>query len=109
EVVALIDPDDPSDPIARQYIPRAEELTVLPGEHPDPIADHSHSTGERIVRGYPDRLLFKRVHVCAVSCRFCFRREMVGPGRESALSDKAYAAAIDYIRSHSEIWEVILT
>jgi lysine 2,3-aminomutase len=34
---------------------------------------------------------------------------MVGPGKENALSDGAYRAAIDYIRSHSEIWEVILT
>jgi lysine 2,3-aminomutase len=54
-------------------------------------------------------VLFKLVHVCAVYCRFCFRREMVGPGKENALSDAAYRAAIDYIRSHGEIWEVILT
>jgi len=54
-------------------------------------------------------VLFKLVHVCAVYCRFCFRREMVGPGKDSALSDSAYTAAIDYIRAHSEIWEVILT
>src|SRR5690242_21937435 len=52
---------------------------------------------------------FKLVHVCAVYCRFCFRREMVGPGKESALSDAAYARALDYIREHEEIWEVILT
>jgi lysine 2,3-aminomutase len=49
------------------------------------------------------------VHVCAVYCRFCFRREMVGPGKETALSREAYLAALDYIRSHDEIWEVILT
>ena len=54
-------------------------------------------------------MLFKLVHVCAVYCRFCFRREMVGPGKATALSDDAYRAAIDYIRSHPEIWEVILT
>ena len=52
-----------------------------------------------IVHRYPDRVLFKLVHVCAVYCRFCFRREMVGPGKDSALSDDAYAGAIDYIRS----------
>src|SRR4029450_6462238 len=53
-------------------------------------------------------VLFKLVHVCAVYCRFCFRREMVGPGKPNALSDDAYRAALDYIRSPSEIWEVIL-
>jgi len=54
-------------------------------------------------------VLFKLVHVCAVYCRFCFRREMVGPGKENALSEDAYRTALDYIRAHGEIWEVILT
>ena len=58
---------------------------------------------------YPDRVLFKLVHVCAVYCRFCFRREMVGPGRETALSQRTYRSALDYIRSHGEVWKVILT
>ena len=109
DVAALIDSDDPDDPIARQYIPSVEELTVQPGERADPIGDHSHSPVEGIVHRYPDRVLFKLVHVCAVYCRFCFRREMVGPGRETALSQRTYQNAIDYIRSHGEIWEVILT
>ncbi|MGN6114025.1 MAG: lysine-2,3-aminomutase-like protein, partial [Nitrobacter sp.] len=62
-----------------------------------------------IVHRYPDRVLLKLVHVCAVYCRFCFRREMVGPGKDTALSKPATAAALDYIRAHPEIWEVILT
>jgi len=53
--------------------------------------------------------LLKLVSVCPVYCRFCFRREMVGPGKSSALSDTELAAALDYIRAHSKIWEVILT
>ncbi len=108
-VAALIDPGDPDDPIARQYIPTVEELRMQPGESADPIGDHSHSPVEGIVHRYPDRVLFKLVHVCAVYCRFCFRREMVGPGRESALSPTTYRNALDYIRAHDEIWEVILT
>ena len=109
ELAALIDPADPADPIARQFIPSADELVAQPGERADPIGDDAHSPVAGIVHRYPDRVLFKLVHVCAVYCRFCFRREMVGPGKDSALSDKAYAGAIDYIRTHSEIWEVILT
>jgi lysine 2,3-aminomutase len=108
-LVKLIDASDPDDPIARQFVPTAAELEVQPGENADPIGDLSHSPVPGIVHRYPDRVLFKLVHVCAVYCRFCFRREMVGPGKENALSDSAYRAAIDYIRSHSEIWEVILT
>src|SRR6202161_3875503 len=109
EVAALIDPDDPLDPIARQYIPSPEELVAQPNEKPDPIGDETHSPVSGIVHRYPDRVLFKLVHVCAVYCRFCFRREMVGPSKATALSDAAYGGPLDYIRAHSEIWEVILT
>ena len=108
-VAALIDPDDPQDPIARQYIPSAEELLAQPNERPDPIGDQARSPVLGIVHRYPDRVLFKLVHVCAVYCRFCFRREMVGPGKPAALSRDTYRGALDYIRAHSEVWEVILT
>src|ERR1700687_991558 len=109
DMAALIDPNDPDDPIARQFIPSAEELVTQPGENADPIGGYSHSPVAGIVHRYPDRVLFKLVHVCAVYCRFCFRREMVGPGKATALSHPDYQAALDYIRANSEIWEVILT
>lgn len=108
-VAALIDPADPRDPIARQYIPTADELVTVAGESADPIGDETHAPVRGIVHRYPDRVLLKLVHVCAVYCRFCFRREMVGPGKETALSAEAYDAALGYIRAHPEIWEVILT
>src|SRR3981189_1229523 len=109
DIAALIDPGDPEDPIARQFIPSALELVSVPGENADPIGDDAHSPVPGIVHRYPDRVLFKLVHVCAVYCRFCFRREMVGPGKATALSEAAYRDALDYIREHTEIWEVILT
>jgi lysine 2,3-aminomutase len=109
DIAALIDADDPRDPVARQFVPSRAELFGVPGESADPIGDNSHSPVRGIVHRYPDRVLFKLVHVCAVYCRFCFRREMVGPGKESALSEEAYAVALDYIRAQPEIWEVILT
>ena len=109
DIAALIDANDPEDPIARQFIPSAEELVAQPGENADPIGDHAHAPVAGIVHRYPDRVLFKLVHVCAVYCRFCFRREMVGPGKATALSSNAYNGALDYIRANSEIWEVILT
>src|SRR5215218_3307334 len=109
EIAALIDPGDPADPIARQFVPSADELVMQAGENTDPIGDDAHSPVPGIVHRYPDRVLFKLVQVCAVYCRFCFRREMIGPGKPNALSDEAYRAALDYIRGHREIWEVILT
>jgi lysine 2,3-aminomutase len=109
DIAGLIDPEDADDPIARQFIPSAQELRIQPNENADPIGDQAHSPVSGIVHRYPDRVLFKLVHICAVYCRFCFRREMVGPGKATALSSEAYTGALDYIRSHPEIWEVILT
>jgi lysine 2,3-aminomutase len=104
----LIDPTNAADPIARQYVPRADELVTTPDELADPIGDHAHSPVKGIVHRYQDRVLLKPSHACPVYCRFCFRREMVGPGGE-ALSPSELEAALDYVRAHPEIWEVILT
>ena len=108
-LVSLMDATDPLDPIARQFLPDAAELVTLPEERADPIGDLAHSPVEGIVHRYPDRVLLKAVHVCPVYCRFCFRREMVGPEGLGTLSAKALDAAIAYIADRPEIWEVILT
>jgi lysine 2,3-aminomutase len=108
EMTALIDPTDPDDPIARQFAPDAAELDTKPEERADPIGDDAHSPVKGIVHRYPDRVLLKLTHVCAVYCRFCFRREMIGPAADP-LTPKQLDAAVDYIASHPEIWEVILT
>jgi lysine 2,3-aminomutase len=105
----LIDRADPKDPIARQIIPDPAELDHRPEELTDPIGDDAHSPVEGIVHRYRDRVLLKLSHVCSVYCRFCFRREMVGPDKPNALSKQALARALEYIRTHPEIWEVILT
>jgi lysine 2,3-aminomutase len=108
EVMETINPDDPVDPVARQYLPSALELKTTPREMDDPIGDEAHSPVKGIVHRYPDRVLLKPVHVCSVYCRFCFRREKVGPGSEK-LSAAELEAALDYIRTTPAIWEVILT
>ena len=108
-MAGLIDPDDPGDPIARQFLPTEAELLRLPQERDDPIGDDVHSPLEGIVHRYPDRVLLKLTHTCAVYCRFCFRRETVGPGGGGALSPAALDAAMAYIAARPEIWEVILT
>jgi lysine 2,3-aminomutase len=107
-MVGLIDPTDPADPIARQFLPSARELERQGEELTDPIGDETHSPVKGIVHRYPDRVLLKPLHACPVYCRFCFRREQVGPGGE-ALNDAELDAAIDYIRARPAIWEVIVT
>ncbi|MBB3316368.1 lysine 2,3-aminomutase [Rhizobium sp. BK181] len=108
-VVGLVDPANDADPIARQFVPDAAELIVASEERADPIGDEAHSPVQGIVHRYPDRVLLKAVHVCPVYCRFCFRREMVGPQGLGTLDSEAMSAAFAYIRDHHEIWEVILT
>jgi lysine 2,3-aminomutase len=105
----LIDRSDPHDPIARQFVPDAAELSVAPEERSDPIGDDARSPVPGIVHRYPDRVLLKLVHVCPVYCRFCFRREQVGPQGRPSLSRTEMAAALAYIGARPEIWEVILT
>ncbi|MQT14219.1 lysine-2,3-aminomutase-like protein [Segnochrobactrum spirostomi] len=105
----LIEAADPCDPIGLQFLPTDAELHVLEAERADPIGDAAHSPVEGIVHRYPDRVLLKLVHVCPVYCRFCFRREMVGPGEDAFLSPEALEAALCYIRSDANIWEVVVT
>lgn len=109
EIAALIDPTDPDDPIARQFVPDVRELTRLPQELSDPIGDDAHAPVEGIVHRYPDRVLLKLLHACPVYCRFCFRRESVGDGGSNILSPAALDAALGYIETTPDIWEVILT
>ena len=105
----LIDIADADDPIARQFVPAPEELVASPGEDGDPIGDAVHSPVDGIVHRYPDRVLLKPTHTCAVYCRFCFRREMVGPEGLSNLTPAQLDAAFAYIAGRPEIWEVIVT
>ena len=105
----LIDRSDPDDPIAQQFIPDVRELRAHPAELSDPIGDHLESPAPGIVHRYPDRVLLKVASVCPVYCRFCFRREMVGPQLGEALSQEDFEAALGYIRATPKIWEVILT
>ncbi|MDX2258117.1 MAG: lysine-2,3-aminomutase-like protein [Hyphomicrobiaceae bacterium] len=108
-VATLIDPADPADPIARQFVPAPAELIQHPAEHEDPIGDAEKSPVAGIVHRYPDRVLLKLVGVCPVYCRFCFRREMVGPGAGTSLSEAEVTAALAYIAARPSIWEVIVT
>ena len=108
ETVAALIARDPGGPVARQYIPTEAELAEAPGEIDDPIGDHAHSPVRGLVHRYPDRVLFKLTHACPVYCRFCFRREMVGPGGE-ALGKRDVEAALDYIHTHPEVWEVVFS
>jgi lysine 2,3-aminomutase len=108
-MAALIDVANPNDPIARQFVPSVAELITTPNELTDPIGDEAHTPVKGIVHRYPDRVLLKLLHTCPVYCRFCFRREVVGPQGAGNLTDAQQDDALAYIAANPKIWEVILT
>jgi lysine 2,3-aminomutase len=100
--------ETPDGPIGRQFIPTAAELFTAPHESADPVADEALSPVKGIVHRYPDRALLKPLLACPVYCRFCFRREQVGPDG-GVLTEAELLTAYAYIAAHPEIREVILT
>lgn len=100
--------DHPDDPIGKQVVPSPAELHTAPWELHDPIGDDALSPVPGIVHRYADRALLKPLLVCPLYCRFCFRREHVGPDG-GLLSDEALTRALDWIAAHPAISEIILT
>jgi lysine 2,3-aminomutase len=108
-MAALIDRRNPAaDPIGAQFLPDMAELDTRADERADPIGDAAHSPLKGLVHRYPDRVLLMPTLACPVYCRFCFRREAVGPGGAAPDADDL-AAAYAYIAARPQIAEVILT
>jgi lysine 2,3-aminomutase len=100
--------ETPGDPIGRQFIPDVAELVTADVERADPIGDDALSPVKGVVHRYPDRALLKPLLVCPVYCRFCFRREHVGPDG-GVLTDSELQAAYTWFAAHPEVTEIILT
>lgn len=100
--------ETPDDPVGLQVIPHPDELILAPSERDDPIGDDALSPVPGIVHRYADRALLKPLLICPLYCRFCFRREHVGPDG-GLLDDMALGKALDWLRAHEQIREVILT
>lgn len=107
-MAALINPDEPADPIGLQYIPDAAELITAPHELEDPTADAPFTPVKGVVHRYPDRALLKPLLACPVYCRFCFRREKVGPDG-GLLTEAELQEALAWFEGNAAIREVILT
>lgn len=107
-MAGLITPGDPADPIALQYIPDAAELISAPHELEDPTADAPFTPVKGVVHRYPDRALLKPLLACPVYCRFCFRREKVGPDG-GVLTEAELESAFLWFEGNTAIREVILT
>src|SRR5215210_3750568 len=104
----LIDPSDENCPIRRQVIPRIEETRVASWEMRDPCGEDAHSPVQGLVHRYPDRVLFLVTDRCAAYCRYCTRSRLVSNAAGYDFHPD-FARQIDYIRSHPEIRDVLLS
>jgi lysine 2,3-aminomutase len=96
---------EPGDPIWRQCVPDPRELED--DQLPDPLDEERLSPVPGLIHRYPDRVVWLVSDECAVYCRFCMRKRRLGQAFPSTEADRS--AALDYIGSHPEIRDVILS
>jgi len=108
ELADRIARDDPGDPIARQFVPDPAELVSDRADRSDPIGDAAHSPVPGIIHRHRDRALLLAHMACPAYCRYCFRRDNVGP-EGGALDEAALEAAFAYLGAQRELNEVILS
>jgi lysine 2,3-aminomutase len=104
----LMDPDDPNCPLRRQAVPTVHESYISPHEMIDPCAEERDSPANCLVHRYPDRVLLLATEQCAMYCRHCTRRRLVGDKRETNNLNK-FDKTIDYIKSNRKIRDVLIS
>jgi len=105
----LIDPEDPDCPLRRQAVPVAAESIVSPHEMLDPCAEDRDSPAPHLVHRYPDRVLLLATEHCAMYCRHCTRRRLVGEDKDDGNLSTRFDAAIEYIKSNKKIRDVLIS
>lgn len=106
---SLMDPDDPNCPIRKQVVPKMDEMSDdLPLDALDPLEELAHSPVKNVVHNYGDRVAFIVAAECAVYCRYCLRKRMVGDS-EYAMNKAELQEGIDYIARTPQIRDVLLT
>ncbi len=105
----LLDPDDPNCPIRRQCIPTQNEFHISPYEMADPCGEDTDSPAPHLVHRYPDRVLLLATESCAMYCRHCTRRRLVGHEEKIDNSPNRWDAAIEYIRANKKVRDVLIS
>lgn len=106
---SLLDPDDPLQPIRRSVVPVKDEYLYSPCEAEDPLGEEHDRPVRAIVHRYPDRVLFLVANWCSVSCRYCTRSRVIGNNRRYKLDLAVWEEALDYIQSHPNIRDVLIS
>ncbi len=104
---SLMDPRDPSCPIRMQAIPRAAELDIRAEELRDPLGEDTHHPAPCVIHKYPDRALLLVVDRCAIYCRHCNRRRLVGGDAPPTVAD--LDAGLAYLARTPRIRDVLIS
>ena len=104
----LMDDEDANCPLRRQAVPVVAESVVGPHEMVDPCAEDRDSSAAHLVHRYPDRVLLLATEHCAMYCRHCTRRRLVGEHQKNTAPSR-FDAAIDYIKSNKKIRDVLIS
>jgi lysine 2,3-aminomutase len=105
---SLMDPHDPTCPVRRQAVPTLDEFGPDIVDEIDPLDETGHEPVKNLIHNYEDRVAFCVTAECAIYCRYCLRKRMVGDAEYFMRTDE-HQAAIDYIAAHDEIRDVLLT
>jgi len=104
---SLMDPTDPDCPLRRQVVPSPLELEDPVGLS-DPLCEVDHSPVKNVIRAYPDRVAFCVNNECALYCRFCLRKRMVGD-EEWVMQRRELEVGLEWIARTPAIRDVLLT
>ncbi len=102
-----IEAGNPHDPLLLQVLPQQREFDPMPGFVNDPLQERQFSPVRGIIHKYQNRVLLIASQACAIHCRYCFRRHF--PYAEHRQSRQQWLEALNYVRTHPEIDEVILS
>ena len=105
--LARMQPGDPDDPLLRQVFPDPREDESRAGYTTDPLAEQQAMAGPGLLQKYPGRALLTLTGACAIHCRYCFRRHF--PYAEASPRGERWRAVLDYLQSHPDIEEIILS
>jgi lysine 2,3-aminomutase len=104
----LARPGDENDPIRKEFMPRSAEFTGKDYEISDPLCEKEFEVAPLLIHRYPNRALFRATSLCAMYCRFCYRRNMINE-KKFVATDSEVQGVIDYISSHTELDELLVS
>ncbi len=105
--VARMRRGDLRDPLLRQVLPAAAELSDTPQYVADPIGEGSALRAPGLLQKYRGRALLITTPTCAVHCRYCFRREF--PYGKQSVEAPRWSEALAEIAADASLEEIILS